>query len=357
MYFDRVKRSEPEIDFETAVQKCFNGLSKTKKKEKHIDGLSWYQISRLGDRYRTNFLGLTITNVFRDIFENSEIRKITFDINGCGDDGGVECVEFEDKDGNNLSLHHQTIHISHYPVFSSDETEYRWGLPYEFGIDTQKMNGLLPNPIEIVHTGNDEDAFVATINSFIEDLNVPGGFGLENVFDKWTLVKMNSVKKEAEISCRLIKPNAIRNLPGHMNEDSCHPVSREFPNISRTTWPDLEDHAYRQLTGGWEINEGSQNVVTYHILETSKKNEKGDKFIVKMDVREEQNEMRTNEYESSYTYCSTAKDEYNDFLESIKVDRFNKLHFHLKKDREKILQIMEYLNRKSLGDGNGSLSS
>ena len=80
------------INTSDATSKTFD----TSGKSKTIDGFDWWAITCLGERFNKANKNLGIATSLYNVWHKTDIRLIEFDINGCGDDGGIEEVRLYD---------------------------------------------------------------------------------------------------------------------------------------------------------------------------------------------------------------------------------------------------------------------
>jgi len=345
------------------TQDAYKRLVNSENNNKKIDNLGWWQLSQLQTDLETLKENINITDNFRDIYRKTDIRAISIEINGSGDSGGVDEINFyKFTDGKRELIKHQhnyvtgSVYLREYKVRSenSDElkTMYEWCSNVKHFYNKTFCLASYVNDYfnETPETQLTPTQFLDRVNGFIVDLNK--AIEKNDAFKSEAIIhNINSSEKFFDFYVDVNETISIDSFPqGRYWSDRkhCHPLTLLYPQISRETWDNIEDHAIRQLDGGWEINEGSYNTVYYKLINAD--NELG--FEVRCTVEQEQMEMITNEKENSYRYSPTHKNQIVEFLKtSHKIDTKDNitLDFLKKRDRAIIFDLYSYV--KSLNGG------
>ena len=70
------------------------------------------------------------------VYNNTDIRIIEFDVNGCGDDGGIEEVRFYDQDDTEIDVNIECISIRLEKGYNTEA--YGWEYSYHTKYETKQ---------------------------------------------------------------------------------------------------------------------------------------------------------------------------------------------------------------------------
>ena len=311
---------------------------------KTIDGFDWWSISCLGDRFNKANKNLGIATSLYNLWHKTEIRMIEFDVNGCGDDGGIEEVRLYDENDTEIKLGIECLSLSLNKAYNSNV--YSWDVGYQTNWNTKEK-------VESVFTKTDvtfANEFVNYINKQLETFN--------DLFlnGKWKIHSINAQDLQVQLYRNVHngKHDRVYTLPyvNHygktLPEVVNHPMMLAYPDVSVTTWGKLENHCYSQLDGGWEINEGSQNTIQYKLTpSTNPDNE----YHVEVSVKQNRNIMEVETLEDTFRFTGSDEKRLRTYLQDeLKLNTYAgaTLDFNRKADRAKILQIKEWLDKEGL---------
>ena len=337
-----------KIDTSSASSKCFD-------KQKEIDGLNWWGISRLGDKLRTYSKNISVASKFSNIFKYTPIRQIILDINGSDDSGCLESVtlsaqgEFDFEDIFNNYFTGSVRITERY----NEEGSFYWqkNIDYLRGYD---LNSLFNNYFDGNHADDlSSEGFAKYVNESINKINEE--ISLIDVFTSPIVIhNMNTIEREFSFFLTSSESTYINGFPyyygnNHINTtEICHPLTLKYNKVPIQDWSAIEDHAYSQLEGGWEINEGSQNVVIYTLREN------GDSYNVECFVEQNRNIMEVETYEEELKFNDKDLEKVRNFIkDELKINTWETttLDFNKKKDRENIIAILDFVGSLYVEEG------
>tara|TARA_R100001015_G_C4635384_1_gene205112 strand:- start:25741 stop:26778 length:1038 start_codon:yes stop_codon:yes gene_type:complete len=331
------------INTSDASSKAFG---KSGNNGKPIDGFDWWAISCIGDRLQKASRNLTIADSLHQIYNNTDIRVIEFDVNGCGDDGGIEEVRFYDKDDTEIEINVECLTITLAKGYNTEAYGYEYSYHCKYDTKSKAEQVFLDTSV------TDPNSFCDYIGKQLPVFNELFHNG------KWKIHSVNTNDNKVELYRNAnsdMHTNGVYSLPyvntyaGETSSTSInHPVTIAFPDISVNTWSRLESHCYSQLDGGWEINEGSQNTVHYKLRPND---EDSTKYEIDVAVEQNRNITEVETTESDSTFKATDQKALRKFIQDeLKINTYagSTLDFTRKADRNKIISILDYLDSKGL---------
>ena len=331
------------INTSDASSKAFG---KTGTGGKPIDGYDWWAISCMGDRLQRSSRNLKIAESLYQIYNKTDIRIIEFDVNGCGDDGGIEEVRFYDKDDTEIDINIECLTMRLEKGYNTER--YSWEFAYQTKYDTQEKAKQIFNDVSVTNP-NDFMEYVTNKLPSFNELFLNG---------KWHIHSLNAKDRKVELYRNTngdMLNNRIYSLPyvnTYAGETSSatinHPVTIAFPDVSVNTWSKLESHCYAQLDCGWEINEGSQNTIHYRLIPLESDSSK---YEVEVNVEQNRNIVEVETSEDRLTFTESDETALRKFIQDeLKINTYagSTLDFTKKADRTKIISILDYLDSKGL---------
>ena len=208
------------------------------------------------------------SQMWKNITENSNIDQMHIEISGCGDDGGIERIEFYDEFNTKIKPRYELdkIKIPYFnPLHVSDG----------YNFDTY----LGASELDIPFTGWNADKFQNLLEAtdYIKECVEPPLF--DELKDVVYIVDTNYSIEDGLIESTtysLVKKHIDKkyNKQEWLNwgDSAMSQYELEFPNIKRaynyqkSEWKhpliDILDSIYSLLPGGWEINEGSNSMIS-----------------------------------------------------------------------------------------------
>ena len=187
----------------------------------------------------------------KEIVLNSDIRKIEFDIQGSGDDGGIEQTLLFDYNGEQIDSNYNytrvTIPTEHSPGekcvtkpyihhWNSDDIKNRYTVPEGLDdISKHMMTGRIISS-EALYDGNGKKLGIEYFMYRENENEYPDAWPCWGGEEKWK----NEFPKIGKVNDYF---SSLRK--------SKHPIQG------------LMDYTYQLLPGGWEINEGSSSTVVF----------------------------------------------------------------------------------------------
>jgi hypothetical protein len=331
------------INTSDASSKAFG---KTGTGGKPIDGYDWWAISCMGDRFSKSSRNLKIAESLWPIYNKTDIRIIEFDVNGCGDDGGIEEVRFYDKDDTEIDLNIECLSMRLEKGYNTEV--YSWEFGYQTKYDTQEKAKSVFNDVSVTDP-NDFMEYVGKQLKPFNDLFLNGKWHVHSVSTKDRRVELYRNSSPDLHSNRVYSLPYVNHHSGETSSTSInHPVTIAFPDVSINTWSKLENHCYAQLDGGWEINEGSQNTLHYKLVPLEND---PSKYQVEVNVEQNRNIVEVETLEDTLTFSETDQKALRDFIQDeLKINTYvgATLDFTKKADRTKIINILEYLDKRGL---------
>jgi len=330
-----VKLSNLRVNFDKAFDKVRTPYGSNKKAVKLHKSYTWsdlYSIQSMFEQYPKR---LDMYDEIVPIYEDSPIRKIEVDCNGCGDSGAIEEIRFYDDMDSQIK---STTKFVEFDIATKHtETNYEHGdkrdvISTSWYLDDDEVRELLDLKKKEIKQMSEEEFDKLDLSDFANGI-------LKTLLDNgWLIHKVYHQGKDQRayytIKCEGkntgIAEQTIMDFQGLQL-----PVL--FPKVGKSVWESLENQTYRLLSGGWEINEGSQNTVTYFF---HKKN-------IAVHVYEEQNVIMQRIIKKEFSLDSSLKTRFKGFLKDMfpkKHDQYDlSVDFHKKKDHEKIVEMNTYL--------------
>lgn len=331
------------INTSDASSKAFG---KTGTGGKPIDGYDWWAISCMGDRFSKSSRNLKIAESLWQVYNKTDIRTIEFDVNGCGDDGGIEEVRFYDKDDTEIEVNIECLSMRLEKGYNTEV--YSWEFGYQTKYDTQEKAKSVFNDVSVTDP-NDFMEYVGKQLKPFNDLFLNGKWHVHSVSTKDRRVEFYRNASPDLHTNRVYSLPYVNNYSGETSSTSInHPVTIMFPDVSVNTWSKLENHCYAQLDGGWEINEGSQNTLHYKLVPLESD---PSKYKVEVNVEQNRNIVEIETLEDTLTFTETDQKALRDYIQDeLKINTYAgaTLDFTKKADRTKIIDILKYLDSKGL---------
>mgnify|MGYP001202909538 CR=1 FL=1 len=305
-----------------------------------VDGKSWHEISQFGNMLRSKTKNIELCDYFQMIYKNTDIRIVELQIDGSHDDGGIEGVTFYDENADELGVHYETMTLQLRKNYQ-DETKQEWDISGNKYDSRQQFESIFDQRTDI-ESSQEFFAYVSRSLLAVNELHVTS----EN--NAWIVHDINTQNRIVNLFRFVSKPVEVNYLPGAWHSNTLHGVLLQWPGVDQKQWSGIESHAYSQLTGGWEINEGSSNTIQYKIVEQDDADlKKNPKFDIEVNVEQNQNVVDVNTYETASLIRSDHRDKLFDFVRNelkIKPHDERTLDFNIKKDREKIYQLVEFFD-------------
>jgi hypothetical protein len=160
---------------------------------------------------------------------------------------------------------------------------------------------------------------------------------------KWIVSSIHTEDRKLELFRFTNNHVTQKYFPSERGSEN-HGIKLQFPKVPYNAWDAIEDHAYAQLEGGWEINEGSQNTVQYKIIPSTNPDAE---YHVEVSVEQNRNIMEVETYNDEYVVRSDHKDKLKKYIEdTLKMNTYEEqtLDFAIKKDRNKIYDIAAFIH-------------
>lgn len=304
-------------------------------KGKKIDNMSWWDISQFGDKLSRNAKMIELTQYFQSIYANTDIRIIELSIDGSCDSGCIEEVRFYDTNTNEIEVNYETAALSYREEWNNKGT-YSW----DISCDNWSSKGNFEKAFTPSVKGDTNESFYNVCVAQLKEAN-----NLEQNCNgmKWIVSSINTKDRRLELFRFSGKHVTQRYFPSERGSKN-HGIKLQFPEIPYSTWNAIEDHAYAQLEGGWEINEGSQNTVQYKIVPST---EHEIEYHVEVSVEQNRNIMEVETYNDEYVVRSDHKWKLKKYIEdTLKMNTYEEttLDFAIKKDRNKIYDIAAFIH-------------
>ena len=334
------------IDTDSAASKIFG---KDKKIGNVYSTSDIYSIDKDFQRLST---GIQVASHFAKMFKETSIRRIDLEINGSGDDGGIDRVELfnlidlGDENYEKVKNYYCTGTMKLEEVWNGDG-KYQWKMESSNYNDQNELK-VFEKSMGPAHEMCPEEffsSFILGYSKYQKDSSYASG-------NFWTIKTIKTDTKSVEMYRICTDEQHCRNFPYDASGDSYyykdtqtnHMLLLDHPEISIQDWSAIEDHAYTQLHGGWEINEGSSNTVVYTIKRDIL-SEEG--YYVQCEVEQNQYVMETDTSNKKYVFKSDTSDKLRTFIkEELKMTSWQgkTLDFSLKADRTKIERLHKFIN-------------
>ncbi len=261
---------------------------------------------------------------FRNIVENSPIRKIVLDINGSGDSGAIDDVSFYDVNRDYIypKYHIGKINIPHMDK-GNTVTE-----PFKEHWEYQDYQITYIQALELLKR------YIAK-GQVIDAEWIKSEAGGEYDSTQYTIVKDNKDNKQVWKSW-----------------DCDSQYKLEFPDIkasyfylntSKHVLEEMVEYAYTLLPGGWEINEGSTSEIIYEYCGPEIDKENGIEYEDKhfhVDVKYTQYEYSEETHEWKLNSDKELHKIVTNFLENNKL-KDRKLNLENKRHNELFYKLVE----------------
>ena len=305
-------------------------------KGKMIDNMSWWDISQFGDKLNRNAKMIELTQHFQSIYANTDIRIIELSIDGSCDSGCIEEVRFYDTDTNEIEINYETATLSYREEWNNEGT-YNWHISCDNWGSKSNFEKAFTSSVK----GDSNERFYNVCVAQLKEAN--SLFEQDNSMMKWVVSSINTKNRRLELFRFTNKHVTQKYFPTQRGSEN-HSIRLQFPEVQCNSWEAIEDHAYAQLEGGWEINEGSQNTVQYKIVPST---ELDVEYHVEVSVEQNRNIMEVETYNDEYVVRSDHKDKLKKYIEdTLKMNTYEEttLDFAIKKDRNKIYDIAAFIH-------------
>ena len=320
-----------KVNTSKASSNCFGKNGKGKK----IDDMSWWDITQFGDKLSKNAKMIELTQHFKSIYKNTDIRIIELSIDGSCDSGCIEEVRFYDTDTNEIEINYETAALSYREEWNNEGT-YSW----DISCDNWGSKGNFEKAFTPSVKGDTNEGFY---NVCVAQLKEANNLEQDDNGMKWIVSSINTKDRRLELFRFSNNHVTQRYFPSERGSEN-HGIKLQFPEVPYSTWNGIEDHAYAQLEGGWEINEGSQNTVQYKIVPLT---EHETEYHVEVSVEQNRNIMEVETCNDEYVVRSDHKDKLKKYIEdTLKMNTYEEttLDFAIKKDRNKIYDIAAFIH-------------
>jgi hypothetical protein len=304
-------------------------------KGKKIDNMSWWDISQFGDKLSRNAKMIELTQHFKSIYKNTDIRIIELSIDGSCDSGCIEEVRFYDTNANDIEINYETAALSYREEWNNEGT-YSWDISCDnWGSKANFEKAFTPSV-----KGDTNEGFY---NVCVAQLKEANDLEQDSNGMKWIVSSIHTEDRKLELFRFTNNHVTQKYFPSERGSEN-HGIKLQFPKIPYSAWDAIEDHAYAQLEGGWEINEGSQNTVQYKIIPSTNPDAE---YHVEVSVEQNRNIMEVETYNDEYVVRSDHKDKLKKYIEdTLKMNTYEEqtLDFAIKKDRNKIYDIAAFIH-------------
>tara|TARA_R110000868_G_scaffold65399_7_gene195694 strand:- start:27663 stop:28736 length:1074 start_codon:yes stop_codon:yes gene_type:complete len=291
--------------------------------------------------------GIKLADNFNQMFNTTNIRRIEIEINGSGDSGSVDSVvlsEYCDVSEKYVQLHnYYAVGTMKLEEEYNNEGKYRWKMDSSNWADHNEERSFEKTMGEAYNMSPTEffDAFTDGFKTYTDNSDILSG-------NRWIVKNINTSDKTVDMYRTCDKKQPYRNLPWHgssLYRDNAtnHALLLNYPSVPIVNWSGIEEHAYTQLNGSWEINEGSTNILVYTIIPDESSE---DGFYVECDVELNQYVMETQTSTKTHVFKSDTSSKVRKFVkEELKISAYEgkTLDFSLKNDRSKIERLHQYI--------------
>lgn len=273
-------------------------------------------------------------NWWQRIQDDSDIAEIYLEINGCGDDGSIEKITLINNDGCDIYPRYLRDTVSVPADNNSEDNPAK--IPFEKQYGAPQFSTIAESKEYIANVVTGLETYTYITDTRLHDSSNGKVTTYQLVFDTFDH-KMNWNQEWL-----------------HWGDEACNQYAMEFPNIR--TWHNMFEEGnknpiksliqsvYSLLPGGWEINEGSNSVVSI------KNNSAGD---LQMNVSYEQHVMSSETHEFTVQNSVNLRDKINSYVDNNDIKK-RTLNLSNKKHNATFYKLADLIEDNLYGEYEGA---